>query len=110
MKTYPLLISLLFMIASWALGVYFLNVIYTSTIIVPLFDDFIWIRDYKGILGLTTIFSVITIPLIVFLYKKRDLLSKKKTWYSVNIVTQLFWLGTLALQLKTTFYNLGICH
>ncbi|SFK45854.1 hypothetical protein SAMN04487936_11475 [Halobacillus dabanensis] len=110
MKTYPLLITLLFMIISWAMGIYFLNVIYTSTIIVPLFNDFIWIRDYKGILGLTAVFSIITIPMIAFMYKKRNHLSKKKTWYSISIVTHLFWVGTLALQLKTILYNLGICH
>ncbi|MGR9047796.1 hypothetical protein ACQ4XT_04055 [Halobacillus faecis] len=110
MKTYPLLINLLFMIISWAIGVYFLSVIYTPTIIIPLFNDFIWIRDYKGLLGLTAIFTVLTIPLVTFLYKKRGQMKKKTTWYGMNAVTHLLWLGTLALQVKTVLYNLGICH
>lgn len=109
-KTYPLLINLLFMLVSWAMGIYFLSVIYSPTIIIPLFNEYFWMRDDTGMLGLTAIFTALTIPLISYLYIKRNNILKKKTWYSISVVNQLFWLGTIAIQLKTWAFNLGICH
>ncbi|MGP4062775.1 hypothetical protein [Halobacillus sp. H74] len=110
MKSFPLFLSLIFMIVSWAMGSYFLSVIYTPTIIVPLFNEFIWMRDYQGMLGLTTFFSLLTVPLITYMFKQRNRITKRRMWYSIAFTTHIFWLGTIAIQLKTVAFNLGICH
>ncbi|WP_226585535.1 hypothetical protein [Halobacillus litoralis] len=110
MKSFPLLLTLLLMAASWIMGVCFLSVIYTPTIILPLFNEYFWVRNHTGLLGPTVVFTLFTAPLLIYAFLKRNDLKRKKTWYSITAVTQLFWVATIALQLKTTAFNLGICH
>lgn len=109
MKTFPLILSIS-MLASWGIGIYFISIVNTPTIIIPLFDQFLWMDHYQGFLGLTLLFSITTIPLVLYAFQKRGKLKKKKSWYSLFTASQLFWLATMAAQTKIIAYNLGICH
>ncbi|MCA0972465.1 hypothetical protein LCM20_17860 [Halobacillus litoralis] len=110
MKTYPLIILLGTMLLSWAIGFYFISIITTPTIIIPLFDGFLWMSEYKGFLGLPLLFTVLTAPVAFYIFKNRQRLLRKKTWYTVFSASQLFWIATIAAQLKIIAFNLGICH
>lgn len=109
MKTFPMILSIS-MLVSWGLGIYFISIVNTPTIIIPLFDHFLWMDHYQGFLGLTLLFSITTIPLVLYAFQKRGELIKKKSWYSLFTASQLFWLATMAAQTKIIAYNLGICH
>ncbi|KHE72017.1 hypothetical protein [Halobacillus sp. BBL2006] len=110
MKIPLLSLSLGLMLTSWVLGIYFISFLYSPTIIIPLFDQFLWMSETKGLLGLTTLFTLFTLPLIGFLFKTRHLLKKRKIRYTMLFSNYVVWLAIIASQLKITAYNLGICH
>ncbi|ARI78999.1 hypothetical protein [Halobacillus mangrovi] len=110
MKIPFLVLSLGLMLASWGLGIYFISILYTPALIIPLFDQFLWMSEVKGLLGLTILFTVITLPILGFLFKTRAAVSNKKSRYTLLISNYAIWLAIVASQLKITAYNLGICH
>ncbi|RWZ52214.1 hypothetical protein EQV77_16080 [Halobacillus fulvus] len=110
MKRFPLIFSSALMFLSWGLGFYFLSIVTIPTVIIPLPHEFLWMDGFQAFLGLTLLFSLLTIPLIAYIMKKRTVLSKKKSWYSILTVNQLIWAATIASQVKIMAYNLGICH
>lgn len=110
MKIPFLALSLGLMLTSWGLGIYFISILYTPSLIIPLFDRFLWMSEAKGLLGLTTLFTVITLPTLGFLFKTRNHVSNKKSRYTLLISNYAIWLTIVASQLKITAYNLGICH
>ncbi|MFZ0371014.1 MAG: hypothetical protein WAM07_15565 [Halobacillus sp.] len=110
MKLLSLRMSLFFMLTSWILGFYFISILYTPTIIIPLPNHFLWTDEYKGALGLTTILTILTIPLITYYFKKRKSFVPTRKWSIAFLINLTAWLLTISAQLKIVAYNLGICH
>ncbi|MGP4076711.1 hypothetical protein [Halobacillus sp. K22] len=110
MKTLSLWMSLFFMLISWTLGFYFISILYTPTIIIPLPNNFLWTNEYKGLLGLTTIITILTVPFITYYFRKRKSYVHSRKWSAAFIINLTAWLITIAAQLKIVAYNLGICH
>ncbi|WP_079477248.1 hypothetical protein [Halobacillus salinus] len=86
MKSFPLFLLMFTVIVSWAIGFYFISIIKTPTIIIPLVNDYLWMNEYKGFLGLPILFSLTTVPAVLYFFRKRDRL--KKTWYTAFSASQ----------------------
>ncbi|MGP4069597.1 hypothetical protein [Halobacillus sp. B29] len=110
MKLLSLWMSLFFMLTSWILGYYFISILYTPTIIIPFPNHFLWTNEYKGLLGLTTIITILTIPFLTYYFSKRKSVVHTRKWSAIALINLTAWLLTIGAQLKIVAYNLGICH
>ncbi|WP_181350352.1 hypothetical protein [Thalassobacillus sp. CUG 92003] len=110
MKKFPLTLITVFLIISWFVGLYSLSVIDASTIVIPLLGEFLWMRNTQGLLGLTAIFTLLTLPVLTFMVTNRVTLKRLKVWYTLSGATNLAWVMIIFLQIKIAAYNLGICH
>ncbi|MCT2535729.1 hypothetical protein NC661_06335 [Aquibacillus koreensis] len=98
------------MIVSWVVGFYFLQGYYDTTLIIPSLNDYIWTTPFKGILGLTSIFTAVTLLLFFLQIKFKQFFHQKKYFYFTHISNHLLWIAVVSVQVKVILFNLGICH
>ena len=107
MKSFPFIVPAALMVLSWGCGLYFTSLLFTPTMIIPFFDQYLWISVSKGFLGLPLALTLITVPLLMFMYKTGSRSGKR---YLLTGANALLWLAIIGVQTKLILYNLGICH
>ncbi|MDL4842983.1 hypothetical protein [Aquibacillus rhizosphaerae] len=99
-----------FMLVSWTIGIYFLNINYDPVLIIPTLNDFLWMSPFKAILGLTSVVTAFTILLFLSQYTFKSFFQNRKKFYIAHISHHTAWILIVMLQVKVIAFNLGICH
>ncbi|MRH43891.1 hypothetical protein GH741_14705 [Aquibacillus halophilus] len=97
------------MLLSWSLGIYFLTIYFDTVLVIPTINDYLWTSPFKGILGLTSIITTITVLFFFFQYRFK-LFKKQRGYLITHISHHVVWLLVVGSQLKVIAFNLGICH